>query len=328
MRKERKKRDYLPSFLKKCHFEIFRGKVTFFLMNKNLPSLNAIRFFECAARHGSFTRAAEEMFVTPGAVSKQIKMLEEQLDCRLFSRKGPNIVLTTNGEKLLATVSNALDIIREGVGSISRQADATLTLSVLPSFASIWLMPKIVEFEKEHPQIMLRQHASFAVVDFSVNTNVDAAIRLGRGGWKGLYTRQLTQDRMFPVCSPDLARGIREVADLGKHTVLVDPHPRLHDNQEFGEWKGWFAAAAEPLCINDYRVIDENSTLISAAMLGKGVALMREELIANHLASGDLVRLFDVEYFSQLHYYFVCPKERKDEEKITLFRHWLKKVSQ
>lgn len=305
-------------------------------MNKSLPSLNAIRFFEAAARHLSFTRAAEEMFVTQGAVSKQIKMLEDQLGCQLFSRKGPTLTLTKDGEELLATVSLALDTIQQGVSRIRRQRDATLTLSVLPSFASIWLMPKIIDFEDNHPGISVRQNASFTVVDFSINTDIDAAIRLGRGDWPALYTRQLTRDLMFPVCNPDKAKGIKEIKDLGEQTLLVDPHSKIQINDaplvasgqlEFGEWLQWFEAAGVAPAINDHRVIDETGTLIRAAILGKGVALMRQELIADYLEAGLLVRLFDVEFYSNLHYFFVCPWDRKDEEKIYLFRHWLERVS-
>lgn len=305
-------------------------------MNKSLPPLNSIRLFECAARNLSFTRAAEELFVTQGAVSKQMKLLEEHMGCRLFSRKGPNLTLTKDGEELLTTVSSALEIIQQGISRIRRRTDTTLTLSVLPSFASIWLMPKIVEFEEENPKISVRQTASFTMVDFSVNTDIDAAIRLGRGNWEGLYTRQLTRDYMVPVCNPATAESIRKIADLADHTLLVDPHARLKTGKtakaatqrpEFGEWKAWYDAAGEPMAINEHRIIDETGTLIRAAILGKGVALIREELIGDYLEAGLLVRLFDVEYHSDLHYYFVCPLERKDEEKINLFRHWLDRVS-
>ena len=305
-------------------------------MNKSLPSLNSIRFFEAAARHLSFTRAAEEMFVTQGAVSKQIKMLEDQLDCQLFSRKGPTLSLTKDGEELLATVSSALETIQQGVSRIRRQRDTTLTLSVLPSFASIWLMPKVIDFEDNHPGISVRQNASFTVIDFSINTDIDAAIRLGKGDWPELYTRQLTRDLMFPVCNPDIASRVNGINDLGEQTLLVDPHSKIHtdddpqlatDQKEFGEWLQWFKAAGVSPTINDYRVIDETGTLIRAAILGKGIALMRQELIADYLEAGLLVRLFDVEFYSHLHYFFVCPWDRKDEEKIYLFRHWLERVS-
>lgn len=302
------------------------------LMNKSLPSLSAIRFFEAAARNLSFTKAAEEMFVTQGAVSKQIKMLEEQLGCQLFSRKGPILELTQDGQELLATVSTALETIQEGVSRIRRKSDTTLTLSVLPSFASIWLMPKIMEFEDQHPHISVRQTTSFSVVDFSISTDIDAAIRLGRGDWEGLYTRQLTRDYMFPVCNPATASKIARISDLENHTMLIDPHARIHtkgskEARELGEWKTWFESAGADMRIRESRIIDETSTLIRAAVLGKGIALVREELVADYLATGVLVKLFDVDYHSDLHYYFVCPMERKGEEKISLFRHWLDRVS-
>lgn len=305
-------------------------------MKNNLPSLNSIRFFECAARHLSFTRAAEELYVTQGAVSKQIKLLEEQLACQLFSRKGPNLSLTKHGEELFSSVNYALETIQQSVGKLRRNSGSVLTLSVLPSFASIWLMPKIVEFETENPDISVRQTASFVNVDFNISTDIDAAIRLGRGNWDGLYTRQLTRDSMIPVCNKATAKSIKSIADFSNQTLLIDPNPQAHKSspnilsstqQSFGEWELWFEAANETCEINDFRIIDEVSTLIRAALIGKGIALLREELVSEYLESGFLVRLFDVEFYSELHYYFVCPLERKDETKISLFRHWLEKVS-
>ncbi len=300
-------------------------------MKNSLPSLNAIRFFECAARHSSFTRAAEELFVTQGAVSKQIKLLEEQLGCSLFSRKGPRLILTQHGEELLATVSEALRIIQQGVGRLQRASDTTLTLSVLPSFASIWLMPKIMEFEAKHPTISVRQTASFDNIDFDVDTDIDASIRLGDGDWPGLYTRQLTRDRLLAVAPPAIAQTIGSIEDLSQQTLLIDPHPRLIGTQfkltdTLGEWQEWFDAAGQTFSAKDTRVMDETGTLIRACLLGQGVGLLREELIADYLQSGLLLSLFDVEYYSNLHYYFVCPMSRKDETKIDLFRHWLERV--
>jgi len=173
-------------------------------MSREIPSLNAIRFFEAAARHLSFTKTGEELFVTQSAVSKQIKQLEEQLSCQLFARSGPNLQLTSHGKIFQHTVARAMDSIKQGVGELRRNSIATLRLSVLPSFASNWLIPRIPGFEKLAPGLSLDLLPSYERVDFSVQTDIDAAIRLGRGDWPGLYKLQLTNDRMYPVCSPKL----------------------------------------------------------------------------------------------------------------------------
>lgn len=285
-------------------------------MKKVLPSLNAIRFFESAARHLSFTRAAEELFVTQGAVSKQIKLLEEQLGCQLFQRKGPQLVLTQQGEKLLDTVSSALDIIRVGVATLRRATDSTLTVTVLPSFASYWLLPRLAEFESTHPGIHVHLTSSYTNIDFSKDTDIDVGIRLGLGNWRGLFSQQITRDRMFPVCTPALAQKITSIADLQQQRILVDGHP-------YDEWDHWFKASGHPNLSNERRYYDDSGAQIRGALNGQGISLLREELIQDYLESGVLVRLFDVEYVSALHYWFVCPEIRLDEIKIASFRSWL-----
>ncbi|MEX2130161.1 MAG: LysR family transcriptional regulator [Pseudohongiellaceae bacterium] len=184
-------------------------------MVRDIPSLNAIRFFECAARHLSFTRAGEELFVTQNAVSRQVKLLEEQLGAELFVRSGPNLKLTVHGKAFQKTVADALDIIRQGTGSLRRGNISTLTVSVLPSFASNWLIPRIPNLEAYDSTLSLMLESSYVNIDFNIRTDIDVAIRLGRGTWPGLYSRQITRDRMFPVCTPALAAEIRQPPDPG-----------------------------------------------------------------------------------------------------------------
>ncbi len=303
-------------------------------ISRALPSLNAIRFFECAARHSSFTRASEELCVTQGAVSKQIKLLEQQLDCQLFLRKGPYLSLTTHGEKLRGTVTDSLDIIKHGVASLRAMSESNLTLSVLPSFASNWLIPRLGAFEEQQAAISIHLKASFNNVNFAVNTDIDAAIRLGEGNWKDLTTLQLTQDAMFPVCTPRLAAKITTVSDLNKQTLLIDPHSRLRDQQlayppdniadPYNDWSRWFETAKHSYSARNTKYYDETGTLIRAAIEGQGVYLAREELIQDQIASGVLRRLFKVEFYSNLHYYFVCPDNRKNDPNLLQFRNWLK----
>ncbi len=285
-------------------------------MKKSLPSLNSIRFFESAARHLSFTRAGEELFVTQGAVSKQIKLLEQQLGLQLFARKGPYLTLTKHGEKLFNTVTTALKTIEHGINSLQHQSESTLTITVLPSFASNWLLPRMRQFDIDHPELSIRLASSYANIDFAVETDIDLGIRLGKGNWPGLYSAQITTDRMFPACSPATAKTIKTISDLRKHTVLVDF--QLHD-----EWERWFLAAGYPYQVKNRRHYDDSGTQIRSAVEGQGVSLVREELVQEYVDSGVLVRLFDIEFYSDLHYHFVCLENRKDEHYIAVFRKWL-----
>ncbi len=285
-------------------------------MKKALPSLNAIRFFESAARHLSFTRAGEELFVTQGAVSKQIKLLEEQLDVKLFERRGPYLNLTQPGEKLFATVSTAVEIIESGVKSLQFPQDDQLTITLLPSFSIHWLMPRLARFETRHPDISVRLASSYNNVDFNLKRDIDMGIRLGQGVWAGLHSTQITRDLMFPVCKPEMAAEIDSVEQLAEHTLLVDEEP-------FDEWERWFASQDLPYFAGKRKIFDDTSTQIRGSVEGQGISLVREELVHGYLESGILVRLFDVDYISPLHYYAVCLESRRDDPSIARFRQWL-----
>ena len=289
-------------------------------MSKKLPSLNAIRFFESAARHLSFTRAGDELHVTQGAVSRQIKLLEEQLDCRLFARKGPQLRLTAHGEKLRETVAVALGILKQGVANLQRSAKQVLTVSVLPSFANYWLIPKLTEFERLHPSFSILLASSYSMIDFAVNTDIDVGIRLGQGNWPGLYCHQINNDTMFPACTPQLAQEISSIDDILEHTIILDTKP-------FDEWANWFKSLDLPYEPRSVKEYDDTGTQIKAALEGQGISLVRAELVQDHLDSGLLVRLFDVEYRSSLHYYFVCPEQRMAESTIRIFHDWITGVS-
>lgn len=285
-------------------------------MSAKLPSLNALRFFECAARHASFTKAAVELCVTQGAVSRQIKSLESELGYKLFQRRGPYLALTTHGEKLLVTVSTALTTLSKGLEAISQQDSTSLSISVLPSFASHWLVPRLDSFEEAHRELTVRLSSSYAYVDFSARTDIDAAIRMGSGDWPHCHVEQLTRDVMLPVCSPGLAREIKNLDDLRAQTLLVDIAP--HD-----EWKRWFAQQDCPYEVARRKIYDDVGAQIMGAIEGRGVSLLREELIRNDLREKRLVTLFDTHYKSELHFYFVCPPEKMALPKLRSFRDWL-----
>lgn len=289
-------------------------------MRRDLPSLNAIRMFEAAARTESFTRAADELHVTQGAVSRQIALLEEQLGSSLFHRKGPKLALSEAGITYQGVVREALEIIRQGTAQIrrARQMDV-VTVSILPSFASYWLIPRLPQFEKLHPEVTLRLEASYRMIDFTRESEVDCAIRYGRGQWSHVYAKQITRDELIPVCAPQLAETISSVRDLVGQRLLSE----LPD---YDEWQRWFALFDIKRPTHNDLVYDDTSIQIRAAVSGHGVMLAREDFIKDYLASGGLVRLFPEAIVSDFQYYFVCSPQRLSNPAVGCLRDWLSNV--
>jgi len=207
-------------------------------MPRRLPPLNAVKAFEAAARSKSFTRAAEELFVTPGAVSQQVKGLETELGLKPFNRERQRLIITEAGREYLVVVRDALDQIALGTERLARrQRSCVLTVSVSPDFAAKWLVSRLGRFAEAHPEIDLRVAASDHHVDFA-REDVDLAVRHGDGQWPDLDVARLCAERLFPVCSPRLIRGrnrVKEASDLLKFPLL-----RLED---WTNWGRWFEAA-------------------------------------------------------------------------------------
>jgi LysR family transcriptional regulator, glycine cleavage system transcriptional activator len=291
-------------------------------MARDLPSLNAIRMFEAAARHGNFTRAAEQLHVTQGAVSRQIKHLEDDLRLALFHRDGPKIELTDAGEVLFKAADEALAILRRGTVDLRRMsATPTLTVSVLPSFAAKWLVPRMAGFQDEHRNIDVRLAADYEPVDFSRRPDIDLAIRFGTGDWSGLYSECLINEQMFPACSE---RFLKSAGPIKKPESLLDL-PLLIASGQYDQWNDWFeAAGAEPPRHTRGPQYTDASMLLQAAIEGQGVALVRSLLSEEDIRTGRLVRLFATAIDSRYSYYFVCPHGRETDEKIQSFLRWLR----
>src|SRR3989442_11759438 len=176
-------------------------------MPRRLPPLNALKAFEAAARHESFTRAAEELCVTQGAVSHQVKALESELGVKLFNRERQRLIITEAGRQYLAVVRDALDRLAMGTERlVQRQASGVLTVSTSPDFAAKWLVHRLGRFAETRPDIDLRVSATMHHVDFA-REDVDLAIRHGDGNWTGLDVVRLCSEQLFPVCSPKLVSG-------------------------------------------------------------------------------------------------------------------------
>ena len=287
-------------------------------MLRRLPPLNAVKAFEAAARSESFTRAAQELNVTQGAVSHQVKALEATLGLKLFNRERQRLVITEAGREYLAVVRDALDRIAVGTQRlVQRQSSGVLTISTSPDFAAKWLVYRLGRFADSHPEIDLRVSATAPQVDFA-REDVDLAVRHGDGKWPGLDTVRLCSERLFPVCSPKLVAGrnrIKTAADLLKF-------PLLHLN-DWTTWTRWFEAAGVSDPVAHGPSVNQASMLIDLAADGRGVALARTALAAWDLINGRLVRPIDVSLPMANTYWIVCPKVNADVPKIATFRNWL-----
>jgi len=288
-------------------------------MLRKLPPLNALKSFEAAARHESFTRAAEELCVTQGAVSHQVKALEAVLGLKLFQREHQRLIITESGRAYLAVVRDALDRIAIGTERlVQRHNSGLLTVSTSPDFAAKWLVHRLGRFAEEHPDIDLRVSASLHHVDFA-REEVDLAVRHGEGDWPGLDAVRLCTERLFAVLSPRLVSSRRPLAKPAD--ILQLPLLRL---SEGNAWDRWFAAAglAAPERPRG-AVLNRPSMLIDAAADGQGVALARTSLAAWDLINGRLINPFDISLRLSKNYWIVCPQATAKLPKIATFRAWL-----
>lgn len=286
-------------------------------MPRSLPPLETFRFFEAAARHLNFTHAAEEMHVTHGAVSQRIKRLEEHLGMSLFRRSGRSMLLTDEGRRLLERVRSAINELAEGVEAIrSSKRDRILTVSMMPGFATYWLLPRLPEFIERHPDIEVNIRPTLSLTDFA-RDEVDMAVRFGSGTWPGLTSIKLYDEELVAVCSPAFRKGRlpRSPGDLLRM-------PLLHDERQ--PWSLWFKTVGL-----DYRDpgggprYGEQTVLLAAAIAGLGVALARALFVKPDLESGRLIQLFPHGARTKFSYFIVYPPGSETLGKIHVFQEWL-----
>lgn len=265
-------------------------------MSRRLPPLTALRAFEAAARLGSFQRAAEELHVTAGAVSQQVKALEAMMSVALFHRRARSLVLSEAGKAYLPAISQAFDQVAQATRHCQAGLlSGLLKISVLPSFASGWLIRRLPDFRNRYPEIELVIDADLHFVDLA-RSDIDLAIRYSRGDFAGLQSRLLMPEDIYPVCAPQLlnaGRPLRQLNDLQRHTLLHALTPV--SNEPWINWQPWLqeaGLASEALATGIS--FTDSSHLIQAAMQGQGVALGRSALIGDQLAQGQLVRPFAV----------------------------------
>ena len=287
-------------------------------MLNQLPSLNGLRVFEVAARRLSFSSAAEELFVTPAAVSYQIKSLERELGVLLFQRLNKSVALTPEGRQFLISVRAGLIQIEAGVRAVKEAGlGGDLNVSVVPSFAQQWLLPRLESFYLAYPKINLRLNATQLLADFKRDGN-HLAIRYGTGPWKDLHHEPLMMDRIFAVGAPSLLqeRGMPE-----KPLDLMT-YPLLHDTTQ--PWQAWFARLGFPnVVLPAGPLFDDANLLLYAAIKGHGLTLTRTSLAAAELKAGRLIRALAQEVDAGKGYHLVCPPTNRSLPKVSAFWDWL-----
>jgi LysR family glycine cleavage system transcriptional activator len=284
-----------------------------------LPPLNTFRFFEAAARHRNFTRAAEELHVTHGAVSQQIKTLEEAVGKRLFVRKAGEMRLTQDGTELLMFVSDAFSKLTEGVQNARGIASPRrLTINSHPGFAARWLTPRLNTFSEAHPEIDIRVRTSLTLASFKTG-GIDLAIRFGGGEWPELSTHKLMDEELIPVCSPNFNGG---KLPLSPEEIAAS---RLIHDERF-PWTIWFKSMGGEASYAPRREgirFSDASLLIQSAVAGHGVALGRKQLCADELNAGTLLRLTTDSLPIRDAYYAVYPEQHGCRSQVQEFMKWL-----
>ena len=288
-------------------------------MSRRLPPLNALRAFEAAARHLSFTKAAGELHVTQAAISHQVKSLEEWLGMALFHRVNRGLRLTVEGQAYLSPLRESFDSIDAATVRLLRvDAPQRLTVNTLDSFAAGWLVPRLRGFREAHPEIEVGVTTNDEIVDIT-RSDHDMAIRYGIGPWPGLHTVRLFDEEIYPVCSPKLIAGdnpLRSAEDLAHHTLL-------HDDMAV-TWRMWLrAAGVEGVDPERGPFFMHSFLVIQAAVNGDGVALGRSRLVASEITAGRLVKPFELSLPATFSYFIVTPEGEQDRPKIAAFRQWL-----
>lgn len=296
---------------------------------RRLPPLNSIRAFEATARHLSFSKAADELNVTPGAVSQQVKVLEDYLKLKLFKRKNRLILLTDEAQICLPLLSEGLDKLSQGINIIHEHSiNKPLTITASATFASRWLLPRLTDFHKQFSDIDVRIEASNLLADL-VNDDIDVGIRFGDGNYPGLETDYLFSQKVIPVCHPSLLEGDNKInvpEDLKNHTLL---HPGndsfyLNDNTHI-DWEMWFATVGvKDIDLKHGLHYSQYSLLLDAVIRGQGIALVGDTVISDEIKSGHLIKLFDdTDIPLSFSYFLAYSKSKANLPRVKIFRQWL-----
>lgn len=289
-------------------------------MTSVIPPLAAVRVFEAASRHGSFTKAADELGMTQAAVSYQIKVLEDRVGGALFLRRPRQVELTALGETLAPAIIQAFELMRASFSSLREDKQGTLVISSLQTFSAQWLVRHLGRFQVAHPGVAVRVMSSDHMVDFA-REDVDIGIRSGTGRWPGLKSHLLIATTFTPMLSPQLAEtngGVHEPADLLKLPFIDASDPW---------WADWFEAAGVDHHDLDTRPrsrLGAQTLEASAAMAGQGVAILTPNFYQMELETGRLWQPFELTCSApDCGYFLVYPEARRNTPKVRVFREWL-----
>ncbi|MEX2200327.1 MAG: LysR substrate-binding domain-containing protein [Dongiaceae bacterium] len=288
---------------------------------RRLPPLTWLRAFEASARHVSFAAAADELGVTPSAVSQQVRLLEQHLGRLLFHRLPRGLRLAEAGQSYLPLLHAAFERVARGTEEIfGERSEKRLTLRSTVSFASYWLLPRLARFRATHPELNLRLTSSIWSAEYP-DPGIDLEVRLGTGDWPGLRAERLTWDRVYPVCSPGTASApphLKQPADIARHKLL-------HIIGFREGWPQWLKAANADRAVDTGRGLECDTTLIAMelAMQGEGIAMGRSCFADRLIETGRLVAPFPLELPSEEAFYLASPVDRPDTEPVRVFRNWI-----
>lgn len=289
-------------------------------MRRRIPPLNPLRAFEAAARHMSFTKAADEMNVTQGAVSRQVKVLEEYLGFGLFERTAKGLELTRNGRAYAGALSQAFEQIARATDEVvTARSHSILTIRGYTTFLVRWLVPLLPEFKIKHPNIEVRLVSASDPVDFE-RDNVDVGIRYGHGHWPNTESDLLFLNSLLPICSPSLLESadLKAPSDLARCTLL-------HLNLRRSDWPDWLAGAGRKnLNAENNLFLEDLGVVYQCAVAGMGVAIGQQAYLQADLAARRLVAPFDFVLKRSKGYFLVCPKDLAHLTKIRIFKEWLR----
>jgi DNA-binding transcriptional LysR family regulator len=283
----------------------------------NTIHLNGLRAVEAAGRLGSLAAAADELGVTPGAVSQQIAKTEAQLGRALFERLPRGLVPTEAGRLLLVRLSSAFEELAEAVAEARRRDESVLTVSVAPVFAARWLVYRLNRFADRHPEIRLRIDATTKLVNLDTS-DVDIAIRVGAGHWPGVRAELLLEQEVFPVCSPALAAGLRQPADILTLPAVIDEHAMF-------SWEVWLKTVGLSGAEMTVRhTFNDASLALDAAIAGQGVMIAWQTLAGYAVMKGSLVAPFGIRARTGFGHYFVTSASRRESKAALAFKRWVR----
>jgi len=287
------------------------------MKNINAVHLNGLRAVEATGRLGSLKAAADELGVTIGAVSQQIIKTEQQLQRVLFDRGPRGLVLTPAGESLMPRLKGGFELLDQAVASVRRRDEKILTISVAPVFAARWLVSRLDRFALAHPDISLRIDATTKLANLETS-DVDIGIRVGTGEWPGLRVEPLLAQEVFPVCSPAIAKTLRQPADILQCSAVIDARSMF-------SWETWLRTVGLSGAQMKVRhVFNEASLCIDAAIAGQGVMLAWQTLAGDSLIDGRLQAPFRIRAKTGFGHYFVTSPARRETTVVTAFKTWVR----